>query len=242
MAIEFLLPMLAGILQGGIGSAIQAGTTARLNNEQIRLARLRREELQPVIDQLRTARDHSQLEEQMVRDFSRASDQMAAQSAQTGMTNAGSGGLDQVRRDVLGSMIASLSQAKSADDLQRQQMLAEILSDPSLYAGEHAPFNPGMDALLGGLGGALGGAGSVLTSFLSTPEGLDVLKGLGAQSAGGGPGIHAVPTNSRYSPGVGQIAGISDSVGLPAPRYTNPVGPRGGGASWHLTPANILAN
>src|SRR5690606_25211548 len=179
MAIEFLLPLLANILQGGIANAIQAGQTSRLNNEQIRLARLRREELQPLIDQLRTARDFTQHEEQLVRDFSRASDQMAAQSAQSGMTNAGSGGLDQVRRDTLGSMIASLAQVKAQDDMQRQQMLAQILSDPSLYAGEHAMFNPGVDAGLGGLGGLLAGAGSTLSAFLSTPEGIKILQGLG---------------------------------------------------------------
>src|SRR5690606_3456851 len=106
MPIEFLLPLLANILQGGIANAIQAGQTSRLNNEQIMLARLRREELQPLIDHLRTARAFSQTGEQLVRAFSRASDQMAAQAAQSGTTNAGSAALDQVRRDTLGAMIA----------------------------------------------------------------------------------------------------------------------------------------
>lgn len=237
MAIEFLLPMLASILQGGIGQAIQAGTTARMNNEQIRLARLRREELQPIIDQLRTTRDYTQMDEQLVRDFSRASDQMAAQAAQSGMTNAGSGGLDQVRRDVLGAMIANLAQVKAQDDAQRQQLLAEILSDPSLYAGEHAQFNPGMDALLGGLGGALAGAGSTLTAFLSTPEGIDILKGLGASQAapqgtlGVNAGIYATPIGGPTGKiGISEIAGITDRAAAPPPRFTNPYG-RGGGMS-----------
>lgn len=226
--IEFLLPMIAGILQSGVGNALAANQAARANNQQIRLAQLRREELQPIIDQLRTARDYTQMDEQLVRDFSRASDQMAAQSAQTGMTNAGSGGLDQVRRDTLGSMIASLAQAKAADDMQRQQMLAEILSDPSLYVGEMAPNNVGMDTLWAGLGGGLAGAGSVLTSFLSTPEGIDILKGLGRSSPSGGPGIHAVPV-AAHRPGTSAIAGLGDSMTLPPPRFSNAYGPRGGG-------------
>src|SRR5690606_21281315 len=88
MAIEFFLPLMAGILQEGIGQAIAAGRTARLNNQNIRLAQLRRQELQPLIDSLRQARDFTQMEEQLVRDFTRASDQMAAERAQRGMTAA----------------------------------------------------------------------------------------------------------------------------------------------------------
>lgn len=244
MAIEFLLPLLANILQGGIANAIQAGQTSRLNNEQIRLARLRREELQPLIDQLRTARDFTGMEEQLVRDFSRASDQMAAQSAQTGTTNAGSGGLDQVRRDTLGGMIAQLAQTKMADDLQRKQMLAELLSDPSLYAGEHAMFNPGLDAALGGLGGALAGAGSTLSAFLATPDGIKILQGLG-QSQGQAPGtlgvnmgIHPVAAASQSNPGVSNMAStpnLGDFMGFMSRAFFNPYrsggsGSLGGGA------------
>jgi len=234
MAIEFLLPLLANILQGGIANAIQAGQTSRLNNEQIRLARLRREELQPLIDQLRTARDFTQNEEQLVRDFSRASDQMAAQAAQSGTTNAGSGGLDQVRRDTLGAMIAQLAQVKMADDLQRKQMLSQILSDPTLYAGEHAMFNPGLDALLGGLGGALGGAGSTLSAFLSTPEGIKILQGLGQsqENPNNGPGIHAVPIGNQTNPAVTGMAGLpgtNDFMGLMSQAFFNPYTRGGGG-------------
>lgn len=169
--------MIASILQGAAGNALASGQATRINNQNIRLAQLRRQERQPLIDQLRASGNYAPMEEQMVRDFSRASDQMAAQSAQTGMTNAGSGGLDQVRGDLLGSMIASLAQAKAQDEAQRQQLLAAILQDPTLFEGERPMGNVGLDALLGGIGGAFAGAGSIMPSFLQTKEGLAALAG-----------------------------------------------------------------
>jgi len=178
MAIEFVLPMIASILQSAIGQGLAANQAANARNEQIKMARERRQELQPIIDSLRKARDYFGVEEQLVRDFSRASDQMAAQSAQTGMTNAGSGGLDANRSDLLGSMLAQLAQYKAGEEAQRQQLLAELLSDPSLYAGSLEESNVGGQTLLGGLLGGVAGAGSQLNAYLSTPEGIGILQGL----------------------------------------------------------------
>ena len=238
MAIEFFLPLIAGILQEGIGQAIAAGRTARLNNQNIRLAQLRRQELQPLIDSLRQARDFTQMEEQLVRDFTRASDQMAAERAQRGMTAAGTGGLDQVRRDTLGAMLASLAQAKAQDQMQRQQLLAEILSDPLLYEGERPTENVGLTALLSGLGGGLAGAGSILTSFLSTKEGMDVLRGLGASRADPNlmnaqlfQGQSAVAPGGRYV--------FNDFTRGSAPRVTPSARPPswlGAGSPWNVVP------
>lgn len=183
--------MIASILQGGVGNALASGQATRINNQNIRLAQLRRQEMQPLIDQLRTSGNYAPMEEQLVRDFSRASDQMAAQSAQTGMTNAGSGGLDQVRADLLGSMIASMAQVKAQDEAQRQQLLASILQDPTLFEGERPMGNVGLDALLGGIGGAFAGAGSILPSFLQTKEGVEVLRDAFGQSGARTSGIDA---------------------------------------------------
>lgn len=179
MAIEFVLPMIASILQSAIGQGLAANQAANARNEQIKMARERRQELQPIIDSLRKARDYFGVEEQLVRDFSRASDQMAAQSAQTGMTNAGSGGLDANRSDLLGSMLAQLAQYKAGEEAQRQQLLAELLSDPSLYAGSLEESNVGGQTLLGGLLGGVAGAGSQLNAYLSTPEGIGILQNVG---------------------------------------------------------------
>lgn len=184
MAWEVILPIAASIIQGALGSGMAAGSAARENQRQSQIASLRRQELQPIIDRLREARNYFGVEETLVRDFSRSADQMAAQSAQTGMTNAGSGGLDNVRADLLGGMLSSLAQFKAQDDMQRQQMLAALLSDPTLYAGEVGTDDPTNAALTGGILGGVGGLGSALNSFLSTDEGLNALRGLFAGSGG----------------------------------------------------------
>ena len=178
-----ILPLVAGILQSGIAGGMSANQASRENNRQAQAARLRRAELQPLIDSLKEARDYFGVEENLVRDFTRAADQMAAQSAQTGMTNAGSGGLDQVRGDMLGGLLAELAQFKTQDENQRQNLLAQILSDPMLYAGTGPDDNVGLNTLIGTIGGGAAGAGSVLNSFLSTPEGIAALGDLFTGSA-----------------------------------------------------------
>lgn len=178
MAWEIILPIAANIIQGALASGLSARGAAQENLRQSEIARMRREELRPIIERLRKARDYFGMEENLVRDFSRAADQMAAQSAQAGMTNAGSGGLDHNRRDLLGAMLAELATVKNQDELQRQQLLAQLVGDASLYADAGPAINVGADTFWAGLGGAAAGAGSALNAFLSTPEGLAALSGL----------------------------------------------------------------
>lgn len=177
--ITFIVPMLASILQGAIGHGLAANQAANERNEQIRMARARREELQPIIDKLREAGDFFNMEEQLARDLGRAANQIDATAAQTGMTNAGAGGADAVRADLLGGMIAQLAQAKQADEMQRTQLLAEILSDPSLQVAGLTEGNVAGQSILGALLGGATGAGTQLSSYLSSEEGIELLKGLG---------------------------------------------------------------
>ena len=179
MPIQFFLPLITSMLQAGMAGGMQANAATRENNEQARLARMRREELQPLLDRLMGGANHFGVEENLVRDFSRASDQMAAQAASTGMTNAGSGGLDHNRSDLLGGLLAELAQFKTQEQAQRDQLVAALLSDPSMYDGFRQDGNVGGNTLLGILGGGLAGAGSILPAFLSTPEGIAILSGLG---------------------------------------------------------------
>ena len=177
--ITFLLPMLASIIQGAIGHGMSANAAANERNEQIRMARARREELQPIINKLREAGDFFNLEEQMARDLGRASSQIDANAAATGMTNAGAGGADNVRADLLGSMIASMAQVKQQDELARTQMLAEILSDPSLQIGNLTEGNVAGQTLLAALLGGASGAATQFGSYLSSEEGIKLLQGMG---------------------------------------------------------------
>lgn len=189
--IQFVLPMIASVIQGMLGQGLAANQATNQRNEDIRISALRRKELQPIIDRLTQAQDYFGVEEQLVRDFSRASDQMAAQGAQTGMTNAGSGGLDANRSDLLGELIAGLAQFKMQNEAQNQAMAAELLSDPTLYDGSRTPGNAAGNTILGGLLGGVAGAGTQLSSYLSTPEGINILNTLGQSLANRGPGISA---------------------------------------------------
>lgn len=187
MAWEIILPIVANIIQGGLAGGMQANAATRENNRQRDMANLRRQELQPLIEQLRRGRDYFGVEENLVRDFSRAADQMSAQSAQTGMTNAGSGGLDRNRSDLLGGLLAQLATVKQQNESQDTQLLAQILGDPTLYGGIGNPDNVGASTAMGGLLGGASGLGSILTAFLATEEGLAALGSLfggGAEEPG----------------------------------------------------------
>jgi hypothetical protein len=234
MAWEIILPIAANILQGAFAGGLSARGASRENQRQSEIAQMRREELRPIIERLRKARDYFGSEEHLVRDFSRAADQMAAQSAQTGMTNAGSGGLDRNRADLLGAMLAELARFKDQDQLQREQLLAQLVGDPSLYADAGGAVNVGRETFLGGLGGAFAGAGSALNAFLSTEEGLNALRGIFARDPSRdvlGPS-RLVPGQSSRQPRIGQVS--NDIYAPPRSRSaataTSPVAPilRGG--------------
>lgn len=186
MAVQFLVPLFANILSGMIGHGLAENSRAREANELRAQSRAKREALQPIINRLNQAADTFDMDEQFVRDFSRAANQLTAQSASTGMTNAGTGGLDSVRGDLLASGLAQLAQAKSQQDMQRQQLLAQLLSDDSLYGGVGGDENVAGATLLGGLLGGVAGGTANLNSYLSSAPGLAALmSAFGAGDASG---------------------------------------------------------
>lgn len=214
--IQFLIPLFASVLQAGLSGALAENARAREANEQRAMLRQRREQLQPLIDQLREAKDYFDLDEQFTRDFSRASNQLTAQAASTGMTNAGTGGLDNVRSDLLAAGLAQLAQAKQQDEARRQELLAQLLSDVSLYGGT-PDENVASATLLGGLLGGIQGVGSNFASYFGTDKGMDRL----AEYLSGGSGtgssflsdeavIERAPTASTWAPS------YPDNIGLAA--------------------------
>lgn len=236
MAVQFLVPLFANILSGMIGHGLAENSRAREANELRAQSRAKREALQPIINRLNQAADTFDMDEQFVRDFSRAANQLTAQSAGTGMTNAGTGGLDQVRGDLLTSGLAQLAQAKSQQDMQRQQLLAQLLSDDSLYGGVGGDENVLGATLLGGLlGGVQGGVGN-LNSYLSSESGMkalqDWLGGLGAQSvpAGTSPGFgvstsgptvaQAAPALPMFGVGLGGMGALQSAPAINPAMYT----------------------
>lgn len=225
MALQFLLPLFASVLQGAMAHGLAENARAREGNQQAALFRRRREELQPLIDRLNEARDYFDLDEQFVRDFSRASNQLTAQSASTGMMNAGTGGLDHVRGDLMASGLAELALAKQQDDARRQELLAQLLSDPSLYAGDVPDENVAGATALGALLGGVTGAGSNLASYFSTEAGMKNL----ASWLGGGqqaPDLNNVDLSTIFGAGgiQNQAAVGTNRSQLAAPRapYVGP--------------------
>ena len=216
-----ILPIAASIIQGAVGQGMAANSAARENQRQSQIMSLRRQELQPIIDRLREARNYFGVEETLVRDFSRSADQMAAQSAQTGMTNAGSGGLDNNRADLLGSLLSGLAEYKNQDEMQRQQMLAALLSDPTMYGGMVGTDDPTQAGLLGALGGGAAGLGSALNSFISTKEGMDALRSLFSPD----PGVVKVDqgvSTANTDPFWGLLTGGANQAAAPAPAARAP--------------------
>ena len=185
--ISFLLPLFASILQGAIGHGLAENSRAREQNQLNAQRRARREELQPLINRLRETKDYFDLDEQFTRDFSRASNQLTAQAQSTGMTNAGTGGLDYNRGDLLASGLAQLAQAKQQDESRRQQLLAQLLSDHSLYEDMAQDENVLGATLLGGLLGGVSGGVKNLSEYFSSEAGLKSLTGaLGGNNEGDG--------------------------------------------------------
>jgi len=200
---------------------------ANARNEQIRMARARREELQPIIDKLSKARDYFDVDEQMVRDFSRASNQLTAQAASTGMTNAGTGGLDANRADLLGSMLAQLAQFKTQDDMQRTEMLAKILSDPDLQVGELQEGDVAGQTLLASILGGFTGAASNLNSYMSTPDGLAALQGYFTPKAA--PATDPASLSGIFGAGGNMQPVRQIPLGITPWAQLMPYAPRGGG-------------
>lgn len=229
--IQFLIPLFASVLQAGLGGALAENARAREANEQRAMLRQRREQLQPLIDRLREAKDYFDLDEQFTRDFSRASNQLTAQAASTGMTNAGTGGLDNVRSDLLAAGLAQLAQAKQQDEARRQELLAQLLSDVSLYGGT-PDENVASATLLGGLLGGVQGVGSNLASYFSTDKGMERL----AEYLGGGGAAPSVvsdnavierapaTTASSWSPSYPDDLGLAASPLAARPRISAPRG------------------
>lgn len=213
MALQFLLPLITSMATSAIGGAVSAGTASSANRRQAEAARSKREIVERMMREVRGGAGGARaaLDEQATRDFSRAADQVGAQSAAAGMTNAGRGGQDALQAETLGGILAALAEAKNQDDLQRKQLLANMINDPAFSVPNPESFNPGSDALLGGLGGLASGGLNTMASMMGTEAGMGMLMDL----FGGGGGADIVTGDTSMT---GREANTRRQwAGLPGP-------------------------
>ncbi len=187
MALQFLLPLFTSLASSGIGGALAAGTTSAANKREAEMAELRRAMLMRMkADILGGAQGAGDaMDQQAIRDFSRASDQIGAQAASTGMTNAGRGGQDALQAETLGALLAQLAQAKQQDDLQRQQLVTQLINDPSFTIPDPDSINVGADSFHGLLGGLASGGLNTMASFMGTDTGMQMLMDMFGGANGG---------------------------------------------------------
>jgi hypothetical protein len=201
---EFLIPLLVSALSGGVGSAISAGQAEAGNKRTAEGEMAQRRSLQSVVSELRNP-NYQGVDAQFMLDLGRTLGQLRGQQAAAGTADSGRG--QSAINDAVVKGLAQLGQFKAQDQTQREQQIANILSNPAFAGANPNEFNPTNAALGGFFGGALGGAGSAPISFLSTKGGTELLKNaLGGSGAGGKLGMATNPAYFVGQPSEGAIA------------------------------------
>lgn len=173
------IPIAIAALLGGGASAIASGRQARQqaadNRRAATGAQDRRERLLEIIGQINN-RDLSGLDAQASNVFSRAANQIEANTAQRGVRNAPNAGAPRALNQTMAQVLANLAEARAQDQRQAQALIAQILGDESFGVVDPSQLpSPGNAGLIAGLGGFLGGAGQTVSNALGaglfTPSG-----------------------------------------------------------------------
>jgi hypothetical protein len=182
--LEFLIPMLISAGIQGIAGGISSWQRSRANRQQAQ-----------------AAQEHSgSLEEMINRMFSTDTTRAPVDAAarQIGGSFAGAG--------LAGSGMSQAAAAEAAasivaQDMQRKQALeAQIRQDPSFRTPDPEGFNPGLDAILGFLGGAGAGGAEAFGQYIGTETGANWLAGLGSA-----PAVNAATYNPGVTPAYPQV-------------------------------------
>lgn len=204
---EFLLPFLTSVFSGGLGSAISAGSTEGANRRTAEGAAAQRRSLKTVLHELRNP-DYNGVDAKFMLDLGRTMGQLRAQQAQRGTTGSGRG--DLAFSSAITNGLADLAKFKAQDQTQRDQQIAQILSNPAFSAPNPETFDPTAAFFRGLLGGAAGGAGSAISAFLGTQGGTEILK-----KAFGGDGAPSAPSLPS-EPFLGSTTEGATGAGLPS--------------------------
>jgi len=211
---EFLLPLLVSMLSGGIGSALQAGTTESANKRTALGEQSQRRSLQSVVEELRNP-DYSGVDAQFMLDLGRTLGQLKGKQAASGTTGSGRG--QSAIDDAVTKGLAQLAQFKTTDQTNRAHELASIFANPAFAGANPSSFDPGGAAAKAFFGGLLAGGGSALTSFLGTQGGAEILK----NALGGGESFAPIPKEGPVS-GSGIAPKIDWGSYFSTPTFNNP--------------------
>lgn len=160
---SLLLSGLLGLLSGGFGSI----SANRQNQQRARTAEAVRNQLQGVITRLRNP-DYSGLNSASSRAYTRNQEAATANAAARGIS--GSGAAQGQANDILAAAMANLAQFKAQDQAQRESQVGQLYQSEAFATPEASSYNVGLDALLGALAGAAGGAGQTLAAQIANSE------------------------------------------------------------------------
>jgi hypothetical protein len=162
-----VLLTLLSALAGGAASAFNAGNVARQNKTRAQKAAEIRARLDETIGRLNNP-DYSLVNSAASRSYTRAADAASANAAQRGVS--GGGSARGQSNNIMAQALANLAQFKLQDQASRQAQIAGILGNEAYTVPNPESINPGLEALMGLLGGGAANAGTALMTILGNPE------------------------------------------------------------------------
>lgn len=220
---EFIIPALISTVSGAIQSGSAARQTTLANQRDATAAQERRQMLMGLIDQIQNT-DYGNLDRAASANFSRAADQIEALTAGRGTFGSGETGARNLQTRALSDVLIALEGQKGAEDLQRQQLVGQLMGDQAFGVPNPLLFNPQQAGMQGAMSGGAAGLASAAASFFGTDAGQQWLQGLGssAPASAGAPmpqfGVRAAGVGGA-SPGVQPVASGPFTVGGAAPQY-----------------------
>lgn len=226
---EFIIPALISTVSGAIQAGSNARQTQLANQRTATAAQERRQMLMGLIDQIQNT-DYGGLDRAASANFSRAADQIEALTAGRGTFGSGETGARNLQTQALSDVLIALEGQKGAQDLQRQQLVGQLMGDQAFGVPNPLLFNPQQAGMQAALSGGAAGLAQAAGAFFQTDAGQEWLKGLGGSAApAGGPmpqfGVRAAgtgvtpvasgPFTANTTPGVR----VNTGVGAPLPPY-----------------------
>lgn len=175
---EFIIPALISTVSGAIQSGSAARQTQLANQRTATAAQERRQMLMGLIDQIQNT-DYGSLDRAASANFSRAADQIEALTAGRGTFGSGETGARNLQTQALSDVLIALEGQKGAQDLQRQQLVGQLMGDEAFGVPNPLLFNPNQAGMQAALSGGAAGLAQAAGAFFGTQAGQDWLKGLG---------------------------------------------------------------
>lgn len=177
---EFIIPALISTVSGAIQSGSAARQTQLANQRTATAAQERRQMLMGLIDQIQNT-DYGGLDRAASTNFSRAADQIEALTAGRGTFGSGETGARNLQTQALSDVLIALEGQKGAQDLQRQQLVGQLMGDQAFGVPNPLLFNPQQAGMQAALSGGAAGLAQAAGAFFQTDAGQEWLKGLGAK-------------------------------------------------------------